>query len=361
MPIYPMRNTLYQMNTMPNHLPSKKLFYSVCVRRYLLTDDEIRFFELKDHIVAKFNEKKYDTIEKLLPYDYNIISLGSDCRAKAYTTTYFMENLALPQKPFDRMVTPPIAIYNMLSNDFENYHATDIFPDKALGNYFINTDLGISFIHDHPALQKPIAQSIDQFNHVVLPQRIKNFYQQVNRKTLFFMFIPHRFLDQFYIVDKLSLLIKNKFNANLLVFCDTIHEQDDGQTLLVPQQSWGGVQLYKYANAFARPYKDYIWHLPDYYVTSDGLQYEECVADCLVDFIKKTCPLHDHAPVLEAKINSLTKKIYKFYIFGGKYFLDASKIAKAKECLELAIKANNGVKSLEIIEFEKLLNLKVNP
>lgn len=155
--------------------------------------------------------------------DYKIVSLGCDCMARSYTTTYMLKPCkAAGEKgmPFDLACSPPEAVAHFLENDFADYFADGWSYDENNRRWNNTTESGMFYPHDRDCGP----EDLDKIQNR-LRNRIANFREVLGFPGLI-MFVMHKKADGkaediAHVCRKLVELRQGKPSKFLIMACDT--------------------------------------------------------------------------------------------------------------------------------------------
>ncbi|MBR2719747.1 MAG: hypothetical protein IKB74_00295 [Lentisphaeria bacterium] len=194
--------------------------------------------------------------------EYKIVSLGCDCMARSYTTTYMLKpGKAAGEKgmPFDLACSPPEAVADNLENDFADYFADGWSYDFQWKRWNNTPESGMFYPHDKDCGPDDLEKIQNR-----LRGRIANFREVMDYPNLI-MFVLHKKADGIKedierICRKITELRKGKPSKFLVMACDldeTCTGIDGAELCLLPY-----------------PSAEFHWYDPKMRYTAEGIRHE---------------------------------------------------------------------------------------
>lgn len=265
---------------------AEQSFYHYFLYRFLLTDDEIEFFEIDDPMVLHFIYCKRNIAKLIENYQIDIISLGSNCFSKTISVMFGFTEFALPRLPFDNLIIPMAQLIDILVSRFVYFFADDIAIDSENRKYYTNKSKNLYFIHDHIFNNKPKEENLLYFNSE-LKERINKFYVlSQNNRRLFLLSIFQSSNDEIKKLYELQNILNKEFNTiNLFVL-------NFSENKIPPDFEHVDIPLPRcYRKDADKIIPDsYQWHKITYYLSYEGISFFLYTAESIANFILKNIP-----------------------------------------------------------------------
>ena len=263
-------------------LKSEKDFYHYFLYRFFLSDEEIDFFEIDNPLVLYFINVKRLLLKEIRNYNVHIISIGDHCLSKTISVMFGFSEFGLHKLPFDNISLSIEKIADIFKNKFKYFYANDILLDSENRKYYINSDYGLNFIHDHIFNDKDKEFNIKNFNRE-LQKRIENFYNDGNKNnTMFLMTITNLNIENIkyiYIIRDKLIEIFNNNKLFILNFSDIKLPNDIyHKNIIMPNHF--SISNNNYVK------DEYIWHKLDNYLSYEGISFFLNCAIEIMNFIK---------------------------------------------------------------------------
>ena len=265
---------------MNNLLKNEEIFYNYSVNRYLLTNDEIEFFEIRNKIFLFYMNTKKIIYNQIKRFNFNIISLGYNCFPKTFLTKFLFMPPHDEKLPFDLQVTPLPALIKIFNLNFCNLVADGVSINPNGNKCFCNNGLKILFNHDIIINNKDI---IDQ---------ISNFNKKIQDKIYYFINI----LDLQKTIFFLNIRIYNEYDLNnIYILKDILSKKYAFDRLFVTNRLHKGCMdinnnfIFSYDCVDSKD-NEYVWYDFNNYFSYQGIAHEYLIAQSLKDYLKNYFP-----------------------------------------------------------------------
>lgn len=223
----------------------------------------------------------------LVAYQHlNLVSLGLDCMARTFPTRWGMKppaKLGEPSGPFDLAIHPPHAVDGLVASDFADYVTPDDLEFVPSLNYCVNRRRNISFNHEVGEEYRA-----DNFRKLrdTYEARVARFPMMVShpRPLVLVAGYPPFFGANRPAVEALQSVhrrIAEGRKGATMMFCFRVHAPSAHPE--IPDFS---NDQFSWAN-FPMPSDDYVWHVPNFFLSDAGVRFEERIIESLQHAIER--------------------------------------------------------------------------
>jgi|GEM_PF-6259126 len=280
---------------------------------------------LQSALIKKFASEKVRHFKTLAAYDYQIVSLGTNCLPCTVPTRWGLKPtraMGEVRMPFDLAVHPIATVRDLFANDFTNYTG----ELDAEVDYFVNKKYDIVFNHDRlPRAHSKTAGSFDvdcilnDFSKT-LRARAENIKLALQNGNCIGLIVissgGRKYMSmQEELLADIRKHLRRFSSTNLLVSAVICKDESD----IVPED--GIDHCFKYV----LPYAEYVWHEPEHYFSENGFRLEQSFSEFLAAIVMENMPLREVVPYddsvfsLYTKSSSLSYFRSHAYCFEGNY------------------------------------------
>ncbi|ELS00524.1 Putative papain-like cysteine peptidase (DUF1796) [Xenococcus sp. PCC 7305] len=227
-------------------------------------------------------ETRINNHRELSKHNCKIVSLGSNCMSRTIPTRWGLKlskSMGELTHPFDLSIHPYNSVCQVIENEFQDY-LDPILLKKNHNGVPKHKKYQIVFNHERDSYfsQNNFRQLIK-----IYEARIKNFYHDVNKYSIIFLYFNKPKENIFPL--ELAKIIQNKFKEvnHKLLYINT------GEKNFGPDDSQFPENLI--AKHIRLPSEDYNWSQPQHYATEPGKNFElsiiEAIKQVLIDYFPK--------------------------------------------------------------------------